>query len=92
VLHSDGFSVIAWLTSNLVYLNRSAPATMTSRETLLPLVRFPHSRWNEVREDALTACGYTVLIKSPQAGVDIFVKQKRKSLFVHFQVIRNTGR
>ncbi len=49
------------------------------------LVRFPHSRWNEVQEDALTSCGYTVLTKSERAGVDSFVKKKRKSLFVHFQ-------
>jgi homoserine O-succinyltransferase len=48
-------------------------------------MRFPHSRWNEVREDALAACGYTVLTKSAQAGVDLFAKQKKKSLFVHFQ-------
>jgi homoserine O-succinyltransferase len=48
-------------------------------------VRFPHSRWNEVREDALTSCGYSVLTKSPEAGVDLFVKQKKQSLFVHFQ-------
>jgi homoserine O-succinyltransferase len=48
-------------------------------------MRFPHSRWNEVREDALTACGYDVLTKSSQAGVDLFVKQKKQSLFVHFQ-------
>jgi homoserine O-succinyltransferase/O-acetyltransferase len=49
------------------------------------LMRFPHSRWNEVREDSLTSCGYIVLTKSVQAGVDLFVKQKKKSLFVHFQ-------
>jgi len=48
-------------------------------------MRFPHSRWNEVREDSLTACGYTVLTKSAQAGVDLFAKQKKKSLFVYFQ-------
>jgi len=48
-------------------------------------MQFPHSRWNEVREDALTSCGYTVLTKSAQAGVNLFVKPKRKSLFVHFQ-------
>jgi homoserine O-succinyltransferase len=48
-------------------------------------MRFPHSRWNEVREDSLTACGYAVLTKSAQAGVDLFAKQKKKSLFVHFQ-------
>ena len=49
------------------------------------LVRFPHSRWNEVRGEALTSCGYTVLTESRDAGVDMFVKQKRTSLFVHFQ-------
>jgi homoserine O-succinyltransferase len=48
-------------------------------------MRFPHSRWNEVREDSLTSCGYTVLTKSAEAGVDLFVKQKKQSLFVHFQ-------
>ncbi|MGB6802517.1 MAG: homoserine O-succinyltransferase [Candidatus Sulfotelmatobacter sp.] len=49
------------------------------------LIRFPHSRWNDVPEDSLTSCGYTVLTKSAQAGVDLFVKQKNKSMFVHFQ-------
>jgi homoserine O-succinyltransferase len=49
------------------------------------LVRFPHSRWNEVREDELTACGYAVLTKSVESGVDLFVKRKMKGLFVHFQ-------
>lgn len=49
------------------------------------LVRFPHSRWNEVRAEALTSCGYTILTESQNAGVDIFIKQKRSSLFVHFQ-------
>ncbi|HTS56271.1 MAG TPA: homoserine O-succinyltransferase [Terriglobales bacterium] len=48
-------------------------------------VRFPHSRWNEVRADELHACGYAVLTESERAGVDVFVKNKGKSLFVHFQ-------
>lgn len=48
-------------------------------------LRFPHSRWNEVREDALSSCGYTVLTKSQEAGVNLFVKKRKKSLFVHFQ-------
>jgi homoserine O-succinyltransferase len=38
-----------------------------------------------VREGELASCGYTVLTSSPDAGVDLFVKQKKKSLFVHFQ-------
>jgi homoserine O-succinyltransferase len=49
------------------------------------LVRFPHSRWNEVRADALTSSGYEVLTQSAEAGVDMFVKRKKRSLFVHFQ-------
>src|SRR5271163_4410672 len=48
-------------------------------------VRFPHSRWNEVRADALTASGYLVLTQSAEGGVDSFVKKKKQSLFVHFQ-------
>jgi len=55
--------------------------TAGGRET----VRFPHSRWNEVRAEALTSCGYQVLTGSVDAGVDLFVKQKKRSLFVHFQ-------
>jgi homoserine O-succinyltransferase len=47
-------------------------------------LRMPHSRWNEIPEEALMACGYRVLTRSEDAGVDAFVKQ-RKSLFVFFQ-------
>jgi len=49
------------------------------------MMQIPHSRWNEVRADALAACGYQVLTQSANAGVDLFVKQKKGSLFVHFQ-------
>lgn len=49
------------------------------------VVRFPHSRWNEVKENELLAGGYSVLSKSVDAGVDAFAKIKKKSLFVHFQ-------
>jgi homoserine O-succinyltransferase len=55
-----------------------------TRSSARPML-FPHSRWNEVREDSLTSCGYSILTKSAKAGVDLFVKQKRESLFVHFQ-------
>jgi homoserine O-succinyltransferase/O-acetyltransferase len=48
-------------------------------------VRFPHSRWNEVRANELSACGYSVLTQSVEGGVDSFVKKKKRSLFVHFQ-------
>jgi len=50
-----------------------------------PRLQMPHSRWNEVPEDALTSCGYRVLTWSADAGVDAFVKQRRKSEFVFLQ-------
>jgi len=49
-----------------------------------PRLPMPHSRWNDIPEDALRACGYQILTRSDDAGVDAFVKQ-RKSLFVFFQ-------
>ena len=47
-------------------------------------LRMPHSRWNDIPEDALTSCGYRVLTRSKNAGVDAFIKQGH-SLFVFFQ-------
>jgi homoserine O-succinyltransferase len=44
----------------------------------------PHSRWNDISEDELTACGYSLLARAEDAGADAFVKQS-KSLFVFFQ-------
>jgi len=46
--------------------------------------RLPHSRWNGISEDDLAANGYSVLTRTEDAGVDLFIKQQ-KSLFVFFQ-------
>ena len=46
-------------------------------------VTMPHSRWNELREEELTAAGYDILTRSVQAGVDMFARQGN-SLFVFF--------
>ena len=46
--------------------------------------RTPHSRWNELQERALTSCGYSVLAKSFDAGVDMFLRHGQ-SLFIYFQ-------
>ena len=85
VLHSDGidrspladkqFGVFDYKRFSEHPLISGTPAT----------VRFPHSRWNEVRADVLVSCGYSVLTASSEGGVDLFVKQKKQSLFVHFQ-------
>jgi homoserine O-succinyltransferase/O-acetyltransferase len=40
-------------------------------------VRVPHSRLNDVPEQALTASGYRILMRSAAAGVDMFARQVR---------------
>jgi homoserine O-succinyltransferase/O-acetyltransferase len=47
--------------------------------------RVPHSRWNDLPEADLEASGYEMLSKSPEAGVDTFVKQFDRSLFWFIQ-------
>jgi homoserine O-succinyltransferase/O-acetyltransferase len=44
----------------------------------------PHSRWNELREPNLVAEGYSVLTRSKEAGVGLFVK-KHDSLLIFVQ-------
>ena len=44
----------------------------------------PHSRYNDLPEPALAACGYKILTRSKTAGVDTFAKQDG-SFFLFFQ-------
>jgi homoserine O-succinyltransferase len=85
VLHSDGIErhKLGDKQFGVFTSARAANHILTSRAG--DVLRFPHSRWNEVQEGTLASCGYVVLAKSAQAGVDSFVKKKRNSLFVHFQ-------
>jgi homoserine O-succinyltransferase len=48
------------------------------------ILRMPHSRWNDIREDDLTDRGYHILTRAQDGSVDSFVKQGR-SLFVFLQ-------
>jgi homoserine O-succinyltransferase/O-acetyltransferase len=45
----------------------------------------PHSRWNEIPEESLVSHGYDVLTRSIESGVDAFVKQYARSLYVFLQ-------
>ena len=47
-------------------------------------INIPHSRWNGIGIEELEACGYRLLARTADAGVDSFVKDG-KSLFVFFQ-------
>jgi len=85
VLHSDGIQrrPLGDKQFGVFDFRKTCDHALTSRTA--DLVGFPHSRWNEVQEDALTSCGYSVLTHSAEAGVDLFVKKRKNSLFVHFQ-------
>jgi homoserine O-succinyltransferase len=85
VLHSDGLArhPLSHKQFGVFDFEAAVPHRLTAGT--LDHVRFPHSRWNEVQADALTACGYKVLTQSVGGGVDSFVKKKKLSLFVHFQ-------
>jgi homoserine O-succinyltransferase len=48
------------------------------------LFRVPHSRWNDLPEAELADCGYSLLTRLRDGGIDAFVRE-RKSLFVFFQ-------
>jgi homoserine O-succinyltransferase len=50
-----------------------------------PTVYFPHSRWNELRQEDLAVHGYAILTHAPRAGTGLFVKPRGRSLFVHLQ-------
>lgn len=85
VLQGDGISRHRLTDKKFgVFDETKAPDHPLLNQLIGPL-RFPHSRWNELRENELSSCGYTVLTKSANAGVNMFVKERKNSLFVHFQ-------
>jgi homoserine O-succinyltransferase len=85
VLHSDGVERHRLSDKRSGVFEFPTPTPLALTRGMAGPVRFPHSRWNEVRADALQSCGYTIVTQSEAAGVDCFVKRKKQSLFVHFQ-------
>ncbi len=84
VLHFDGIDRLPYSDKRFgVFVS-----TLVSDHPLMACaprqLQMPHSRWNDIPEDAMSTGGYHVLTRSEEAGIDIFVKQ-RKSLFVLFQ-------
>jgi homoserine O-succinyltransferase/O-acetyltransferase len=75
VLQSDGIERRAFKRklSGLFECRPIAPHPML-RGAPLPLV-VPHSRCNDLPEAALKACGYRIITRSAEAGVDIFARQ-----------------
>jgi homoserine O-succinyltransferase len=85
VLHSDGIKRHRLPDKQFGVFDSSKKCDHPLTSLIADQIRFPHSRWNEVRANELASSGYVVLTESVQAGVDLFVKKKKKSLFVHFQ-------
>jgi len=85
VLHSDGVGRCRLNDKQFGVFDFAKAANHPLTGGTGQLVRFPHSRWNEVQAAALAACGYLVLTQSAEGGVDSFVKKKKQSLFLHFQ-------
>jgi homoserine O-succinyltransferase/O-acetyltransferase len=85
VLHCDGINRHPLPDKKFGVFDATRSSTHILTDKTADGVRFPHSRWNEVREDELISAGYVVVTKSAEAGVDLFIKQMKRSLFVHFQ-------
>jgi len=85
VLHSDGINRHLLSDKQFGVFNFTKTANHHLTSGTGERICFPHSRWNDVQADALTACGYVVLTQSAEGGVDSFVKKKKRSLVVHFQ-------
>ncbi|MGA9882394.1 MAG: homoserine O-succinyltransferase [Candidatus Acidiferrales bacterium] len=85
VLHSDGIERRPLRVKKCGVFEQSVVRAHALTEGITAPASFPHSRWNEVCEAELTTAGYTILTKSPEAGVDLFAKKKNRSLFVYFQ-------
>jgi homoserine O-succinyltransferase len=85
VLHSDGINRYRLPDKQFGVFESQKACSHTLMNRIPERILFPHSRWNEVQEKELASAGYVVLTKAADAGVDVFVKKKRESLFVHFQ-------
>ncbi|WP_036255630.1 homoserine O-succinyltransferase MetA [Methylocapsa acidiphila] len=84
VLHLDGVERRALPDKRLGLFDHDVVEDHPLVVGLPPRLKIPHSRWNEVDAATLRACGYLVLTCSPEAGVDLFIKE-RKALFLFFQ-------
>ncbi len=84
VLHTDGIQRLRRHNKRfgVFKCNRVSEHLLTSGVS--SALQVPHSRWNDIAENDLTKCGYRVLTRTRDGGVDSFAKQG-KSLSVFLQ-------
>ncbi len=75
VLHADGIERRALKQKRCGVFDCRPVAEHPMTQHFPDLLRVPHSRYNDLPERALTACGYRILTRSKRAGVDSFAKQ-----------------
>ena len=80
VLHYDGIERRRLPQKRFGVFEHNVVSSHELTQALAPVLKIAHSRWNEVRADALEARGYQILTYSRDAGVDLFVKRKRNQL------------
>jgi homoserine O-succinyltransferase len=86
VFHCDGIERRPFTDKLFGVFDCEAAADDPLLADVAPRPSIPHSRYNDLPEQALTSCGYRTLTRSPIAGVDMFVKDaENRSLFVFFQ-------
>ena len=85
VLASDGISRTPFADKKFGVFEHAKLTRHALTEGLDDTIRIPHSRWNDVKAESLRAHDYEILTQSANAGVDLFIKQRSNSLFVHFQ-------
>ncbi|MCC6778985.1 MAG: homoserine O-succinyltransferase [Hyphomicrobiales bacterium] len=84
VLQLDGIGRVALPHKRFGMLDCVRTSEHLLTDGLARRIRVPHSRCNELSEEALVSCGYEVLTRSPDAGVDAFMR-RGSSLHVFFQ-------
>ena len=84
VLHSDGIERRALKRKRFGVFDCRLAADHPMTEHFPEPLWVPHSRYNDLPEQALASCGYTILARSTTAGVDTFAKQDG-SFFLFFQ-------
>jgi homoserine O-succinyltransferase len=85
VLHSDGIVRRPLKEKLSGVFDCDTVAALPQLPIGAPRLRVPHSRYNDLPERVLTGSGYHVLTRSAAAGVDMFARVERHSLFVFLQ-------
>lgn len=84
VLHRDGIGRVRRASKASGIFDCAQVAGHSLLQGVPPTFQLPHSRWNTLTEEALRASGYTILSRTSNGDVDIFLRQD-KSLFLYFQ-------